>query len=108
MITIFKSGQLGTAKLIANVSFEKNQISVGSDDKQLLKIISNSVTMPVRVKIHGDKSVSKRKPNSIEEHVVTALREKLHSPYWIGPQEMEIESPKYKSIVGTLELEKFI
>lgn len=108
MITIFKSGQLGTAKPVANVSFEKNQISVSSDDKQLLQIINNSVTTPVRVKIHGKKSIKKRKPNSIEEHVVTALKERLHSPYWIGPQEMVLESPKYKAVVGTLELEKFI
>lgn len=107
-VTVFKSYQLGIAKPIANVRYEAGELSISSDDKQVLNIIKKIIHLPVRIREKSGNRVNKRKPANVEEHVFQALKDKLFSPYWLGPKHMILESPKYSEKMGTLEVEALL
>ena len=108
ILTIYKSGQLGTAKAIANLHYEAGELRLIADEKFILNIIKKIIHLPAQVKIRQDKKVFKRKPLNVKEHLYHSLRNKLHSPYWVGPKNMILEAPKYKEKMGVVDIEEII
>ena len=107
-LTVYKSMQMGTAKPIANVDHEAGEITISADEKDILEIIKAVLKIPsmIREKLEG--RVRKRKPATVEEHIFHAIRNRLHSPYWVGPKNMTLELPKYQEKMGILEIEALL
>ncbi len=106
ILTIYKSFHAKEPKIIGSISTRPNEVKIATNDKQLMGIIETSLKTPARIKIRGRRKIIKRKPESMDEHVRAALKQRLHDPYWIGPKKIEIQNPKYYNVLGSLALEK--
>lgn len=106
ILTIYKSSHAKEPKIIGSISTKPNEVRISTNDKQLMRIIDNSLKTPVKIKIRGRRKIIKRKPDSMDEHIRASLKQRLHDPYWIGPKKVEIKDPKYDKVLGSLVLEK--
>jgi hypothetical protein len=100
--------QMGTAKAIANVDHEAGEITISADEKTILGIIKAVLKIPSMIRERLEGRVRKRKAATVEEHIFHAIRNRIHSPYWVGPKNMTLELPKYQEKMGILEIEALL
>ncbi len=107
-LTVYKSMQMGTAKPVANIDYEAGEITICADEKNILGIIKVVLKIPSMIREKLKDRVRTRKPETVDEHIYHAIRNRLHSPYWIGPKHMVLETPKYQEKIGILEIEALL
>jgi hypothetical protein len=93
-------------KPAASVEWTEKGVEIRANEKMIVAIILQAIKSPQVVRVRGGNRVVHKKPATVGEHIQSALKNKLHFPYWVGPAKKTVENVSETVSLGTLDIEK--